>query len=59
MLMTDAGGEQQTPHDGDRYRYSDDRTGEAMLACDECGETWPEGRLSDTRCPDCRDRGRL
>lgn len=40
------------------YRFTDDRTGEAMLACEGCGETWSEGRFEDGSCPDCREGGR-
>lgn len=47
-------GTDQESRDMDRYRYTDDRTGEAMLACGECDDTWPEGRIEDGRCPDCR-----
>lgn len=36
------------------YVGTDDRSGETMLACEECGETWPEGRFEGGECPDCR-----
>lgn len=43
-----------TGSEGVRYRSTNDRTGEVMLACGECEETWPEDRIEDDRCPDCR-----
>lgn len=37
------------------YEHTDDETGEAMVACEKCDETWPEGRIDDGRCPDCSE----
>lgn len=47
------------PSERTRYVTTDDQTGEAVLMCEECGETWPESRLDDAWCPDCRAGSRL
>lgn len=45
-------------HGARAYHHTDDRTGEVILECDECGQLSAESRIEDGLCPDCQGEGR-